>query len=142
MKQGFIKGYVESIIKEKPPSLIVFDLLDHVEGYNQFLGKEGNTTERYSALYQWARTIAAEHCPVIAVSQLSGEGNNEPFPSMAWLAGSRVAKQSAATVMLMLGSREGNSTDRFLSAPKNKISSNKGWRASIKFDPQRSRFSD
>lgn len=131
---------VENLIKKKPPSIIVFDLLDHIRGFDKYMGKDGNMTERYGALYQWAREIATQHCPVLAISQLNGDGNNEPYPSITNLRGSRVDKQGAATFQLIIGGLEGNSTERYLSMPKNKISSNKGWRAQVKFNPQKCRF--
>lgn len=133
---------VEKLLKVNPPSLIVFDLLDHINGFNNLLGKEGNATERYGALYQWARTIATEACPVLAISQLNGDGNDQEYPSITNLRGSRVDKQSAATFQLIIGSREGDNNTRYLSMPKNKVSSNKSWRAVVSFDPIRSRFSD
>lgn len=138
--QGKTTQDVEKLIEKNPPSLIVFDLLDAIIGFERYMGKEGNATERYGQLYQWAREVATKHCPVLAISQLNGDGNNEPYPSITNLRGSRVDKQAAATFQLILGGSEGNSTDRYLSMPKNKVSSVKGWRAPVKFDPLRSRF--
>lgn len=133
---------VEDLIKTNPPSLIIFDLLDHINGFDRYMGKEGNATERYGALYQWARTIATEVCPVLGISQLNGDGNNEPYPSITNLRGSRVDKQAAATFQLIIGGMEGNSIERYLSMPKNKISTNKGWRTQVTFDPLKNRFTD
>lgn len=133
---------VENLIKESTPSLIVFDMLDALRGFERYMGKEGNSTARYEQLYQWAREISCLHCPVLAMSQLNGEGNNEPYPSITNLKGSRVDKQGAATFQLIIGGMEGNSTERYLSMPKNKVSSNKGWRQPVKFDPIRCRFKD
>ncbi len=133
---------VEDLIKRKPPSLIVFDLLDGLRGFEKFMGGDGNVTERYSQLYQWAREIATQHCPVLAITQLNGDGNNEPYPTITNLRGSRVDKQAAATFQLIIGSLEGNNTERYLSMPKNKISTEKGWRRQVSFDPLRCRFKD
>lgn len=133
---------VENLIKERPPSLIVFDLLDGLNGFEKYMKGDGGAHERYNHLYQWAREIATQHCPVLAVSQLNGDGNNEAYPTITNLRGSRVDKQAAATFQLIIGGLEGNSTERYLSLPKNKITSNKGFRAQVKFDPIRSRFSD
>ncbi len=133
---------VEKLIKRNPPSLIVFDLLDAVTGFDKLLGSEGNSAERYGALYQWARVIATEYCPVLAISQLNRNGNNEPYPAMTELSGSGEKKQGAATFQLMIGSLEGNNTERYLSCPKNKISSEKGWRRQVRFNPTRCRFED
>ncbi len=133
---------VEDIIKQNPPSLIVFDLLDGLRGFEKYMGGDGNVTERYSQLYQWAREIATSYCPVLAISQLNGDGNNEPYPTITNLRGSRVDKQAAATFQLIIGSLEGNNTERYLSMPKNKATSEKSWRRSVTFDPLRSVFKD
>ena len=133
---------VEDLIKRNPPSLIVFDLLDGLRGFEKYMGEGGNVTERYSQLYQWAREIATSYCPVLAISQLNGDGNNEPYPTITNLRGSRVDKQAAATFQLIIGSLEGNNTERYLSMPKNKISTNKGWRSQVSFNPTRCRFED
>lgn len=133
---------VENLIKNHAPSLIVFDLLDSLIGFENYMGKEGNSTERYGQLYQWAREIATNYSPVLAISQLNGDGNNEPYPSIINLRGSRVDKQAAATFQLIIGGMEGNSVERFLSMPKNKINNNKGWRAMVTFDSLRARFRD
>lgn len=133
---------VEKLCKSNPPSLIVFDLLDAIQGFDKYLGSEGNAVEKYGQLYQWARVIATEVCPVIAISQLNRNGNDTCYPKMTELSGSGEKKQGAATCMIMIGSEEGNSTERYLSTPKNKISGNKGWRYKVTFDNQRSRFKD
>ena len=133
---------VEDLCKTNPPSLIVFDLLDAISGFDKYLGSEGNSAEKYGALYQWARTIATEYCPIIAVSQLNRNGNDNMYPPMTELSGSGEKKQGAATAMLMLGSQQGNDTERYLSTPKNKIGGGKGFRRAISFDPLRSLFRD
>lgn len=133
---------VEKLCKVNPPSLIVMDLLDAFQGFERHMGSEGNSAERYGALYQWARVIATETCPVIAVSQLNRNGNDNPYPPMTELSGSGEKKQGAATAMIMLGSVQGNDTERYLSTPKNKMGGGKGFRCPVKFDPLRSRFSD
>jgi len=133
---------VEDLIRHNPPSLIIFDLLDGLRGFEKFMGGDGNVTERYSQLYQWAREVATQYCPVLAISQLNGDGNNEPYPTITNLRGSRVDKQAAATFQLIIGSMEGNNTERYLSMPKNKISSEKGWRRQVTFDLLRAIFKD
>lgn len=131
---------VENLIKKHPPKLIVFDLLDHLQGFDKYVGSEGSVVEKYGALYQWGREIATKYCPVIAVSQLNRNGNDNPYPPITEMSGSGEKKQAAATAIIMLGGMEGNSTERYLSTPKNKISGSKGFRRQVAFDPLRSRF--
>jgi replicative DNA helicase len=133
---------IENRLKKYPPSLIVFDLLDHVRGFETLIKAEGGLTERYNQLYQWALEIANEYAPVIGASQLNGAGANEPYPTMNNLRGSQVDKQAAATAMIILGGLDGDMSTRYLSTPKNKISGDESWRKEVKFDYLRSRFKD
>ncbi len=130
---------VERLIKTNPPSLIVFDLLDHISGFKSL---DGDTVEQYGHLYQWARVMATEVCPVIAITQMNRNGNDNMYPPMTELSGSGEKKQAAATAMIMLGSLQGNDTQRWLSTPKNKIGGGKGFRKEVYFDAIRCRFKD
>lgn len=130
---------VEKLIKKRPPALIVFDLLDHIKGFSSTHDDEST---RYGQLYQWARELATQVCPILAISQMNRNGNDNPYAPMTELSGSGEKKQAAGTAMIMIGSVQGNDTERYLSTPKNKIGGGKGFRASVKFDPVKSRFSD
>lgn len=138
--QGWNVKDIEKLIKKRVPKLLVIDLLDHVSGFNSYNSKESGSFEIYNRLYQWGREIATQYCPVLGVSQMNGDGEDQMYPPMSKLRGSRIDKQAAATFQLMIGSINNDNTVRYLSMPKNKINSNKGWKVSVKFDPERSRF--
>ena len=131
---------IERLIKERPPSMLVLDMLDNVDGFENYMGGSEGSNVRYGKLYQWAREMAAEHCPIIATSQLNREGSNIAWPKIVDLKGSGVDKQGAAVFILMIGAITGNDTIRYLSTPKFKIGSNKSWHAQVTFDPARARF--
>ena len=133
--QGWSYKDVENLIKKQKPKLVVIDLLDHLQGFDNKA-----EFERYNKLYQWAREIATKYCPILGVSQMNGDGENDPYAPMSRLRGSRVDKQAAATFQLHIGAKIGNNSVRYLSMPKNKINSNKSWRTSVKFDAERCRF--
>lgn len=137
--QGWSNIDIENVIKDNPPKLLIIDLLDHVQGFDKYQNKE-TSTEKYNKLYQWAREAATKYCPIIGISQLNGDGENEAYPSMSKLRGSRVDKQAAATFQIHIGAFEGEANIRYLSMPKDKVSGKKGWRAQVKFDPLRSRY--
>lgn len=137
--QGWGVQQIEALLKTSKPRLLVIDLLDHVQGFNKYHSKE-SSYEVYNKLYQWAREISTHYCPILGVSQLNGEGENQMYPSMSKLRGSRVDKQAACTFQLMIGSQDTNASLRYLSMPKNKINENKTWKAIVKFDAVRSRF--
>ncbi len=84
--------------------------------------------------------MATHYAPILGVTQLNGDGEDQMYPSMSQLRGSRVDKQAAATFQLMIGSMVEDNNTRYLSMPKNKINENKSWKAIVKFDPARSRF--
>lgn len=132
---------IERIIKNHNPGLILIDMLDKVRGFEIYLKGESGTTERYNQLYAWAEQMA-DVAPLIATSQLNGDGCNEAYPQMTNLRGSRVDKQANAAAMIIMGALEGNQTERYLSTPKNKLSGNESWKSPVKFDPLRSRFMD
>ncbi len=131
---------IEQILKKDPPRVIVFDLLDHIRGFEKYMSNDGGSFERYSKLYQWALEIANEYAPVFVTSQLNREGFNTMYPDTVNLRGSGVDKQAAATVLLMIGALNGEDRTRYLSTPKCKINGNNSWKAAVQFDPDRGRF--
>jgi len=138
--QGWSTRDIEKRLKKRPPKLLIIDLLDHVKGFDGFNSKESGSFEVYNKLYQWAREMATRYCPVLGVSQLNGDGENNMYPDMSKLRGSRVDKQAAATFQLVIGSITTDNSFRYLSMPKNKINSNKNWKVQVRFDPIRCRF--
>lgn len=106
---------VEQAIKRLNPGLIVFDQLWKFKGFEN-LGE----VERQTELANWAREIAKEHAPVIAVHQLGGDAEGKPYPSMDMLYGSKTGIQGEADLIIMLG-RKDNSSTRYISLPKNKL---------------------
>lgn len=130
---------IELLLKNNPPALLVFDMLDHLRGFEKYVSSEGSH-ERFGKLYQWAREISSKHCPIIATSQLNREGSNCMYPDITNMKGSGVDKQAAAVYIIMIGALNGDDTIRYLSTPKFKIGSNKSWKMAVKFDSVRSRF--
>lgn len=130
---------IERLVKERPPALIVFDMLDHLRGFEKYVSTEGSH-ERFGQLYQWARELSSKYCPIIATSQLNREGSNCMYPDITNMKGSGVDKQAAAVYLLMIGALQGDDNTRFLSTPKFKLGAGKGWRTQVTFDSARSRF--
>jgi len=108
---------IEAIIDEVRPDLVVFDMLDKVYGF------EGEREDiMYAKLYQWARSLAKEYCPVITTTQLTGEAEGRRWLNMNMLAGSRVAKQKEADAIILIGRDEEPNNKRYVSIVKNKLS--------------------
>jgi replicative DNA helicase len=137
--QGWSAKDVELLVKKRCPTLLVIDLMDNLKGFDRYSNSEGSF-ELYNRLYQWGREIATNYCPVLGVSQMNGDGEDEMYPKMSKLRGSRVDKQMSATFQLMIGSLQEDNSTRYLSMPKDKVTGRKGWKAVVKFDPLRSRY--
>ena len=112
------KLLVETACKKYNPSLIIFDQIDKVAGF------EG---ERYDlqmkSLYQWARELAKTYAPVIGVCQAGGTAENKKFLQMTDVDSSHTAKQGEADWMLGIGKidKSGLEEVRYLAVPKNKL---------------------
>lgn len=112
------KSTVEQVCKQFKPSLVIFDQIDKITGFN-------NDREdlRLGQIYQWARELAKEHCPVIAVCQADGTGEGQKWLTMANVANAKTSKQAEADWIVGIGKipDAGYENLRFLHASKNKL---------------------
>ena len=108
---------IEEILKATNPALIIFDQIDKIKGF-----KGDRNDLELKAIYQWAREIAKEYAPVIAVSQASGEADGKIWLTMNMVDGSKTAKQGEADWMLGIGKEQDNTSRlRYFSILKNKL---------------------
>lgn len=108
---------IESILKSHNPALIIFDQIDKIKGFKG----ERNDLE-LKQLYQWARELAKQYAPVIAVSQASGEAEGKLWLTMDMVDGSKTAKQGEADWILGIGKDSDNtSRSRYFNICKNKL---------------------
>lgn len=109
---------VEKICEEQKPSLIVFDQIDKIAGFN-------NDREdlRLGSIYIWARELAKEYAPVIGVCQADGTGEGQKWLSMANVANAKTSKQAEADWILGIGrvNDVGYDNLRFMHLSKNKL---------------------
>lgn len=109
---------VERVVSEVSPALIIFDQIDKIKGF---------ADDRYDlelkALYQWARELAKEYCPVIGVCQAGGTGEGKRWLSMDDVDSSKTSKQGEADWILGIGktNQEGFENVRHLHLCKNKL---------------------
>lgn len=110
-------SHIERILKTSKPALIIFDQIDKIKGFKG----ERNDLE-LKALYQWARELAKQYAPVIAVSQASGEAEGKLWLTMDMVDGSKTAKQGEADWILGIGKDSDNtSRSRYFNICKNKL---------------------
>jgi replicative DNA helicase len=109
---------IARLFKEYKPGLIIFDQLDKVHG-----SKQDREDLRIGQLYEWARDIAKEYCPVIAISQVDGTGEGEKWIQMNQLRGSKTDKIGEADAIITIGKSNEPAMDlqRFIHVPKNKL---------------------
>lgn len=109
---------VEELCKRHKPSLLIFDQIDKIVGFD-------NDREdlKLGAIYQWARELAKQYCPVIGVCQADGSGEGVRWLTMSNVANAKTAKQAEADWILGIGkvSEPGFDNLRFLHLSKNKL---------------------
>lgn len=119
---GKTSTYIEKLIENVKPSIIIFDMIDNVKfiGHNHLSGTR--TDQILETMYQWARNLGVIHnCVVLATSQVSSDGEGMAFPTLGMLKDSKTGKQGACDFCLMIGRKNDNSNYRYLSLPKNKL---------------------
>ena len=112
------KSYIQHIVKEYKPALIIFDQIDKIKGF-----EADRNDLRLGAIYQWARELAKQHCPIIGVCQSDGTGEGKKWLTMDNVADSKTAKQAEADFIIGIGKTHdpGLENIRFLNISKNKL---------------------
>jgi hypothetical protein len=137
---------VEKLCKQYKPGLIVFDQLDKVKGF-----EADREDLLLGAKYQWARELAKDFCPVIAVSQADGSGEGKKWLTMENVANAKTSKQAEADFILGIGktNQDGFEYIRHLHLCKNKlmgdqdtIPDQRHGRRDVILDPIRARYKD
>lgn len=135
---------LEDLVRQVPPAVIVFDMVDNVKFGGAVSNNGQRTDQLLEAMYQWARIMAVKHdCVVLATSQISADGENLSYPTLSMLKDSKTGKQGAADFILTIGSQDTMPNTRFLGLTKNKLSIEGGPKApkiETHFDGLRGRF--
>ena len=82
---------IEKICEKYQPSLVVFDQIDKIKGFDA-----DREDLRLGAIYIWARELAKTYCPVIGVCQADGSGEGQRWLTMANVANAKTSKQAEA----------------------------------------------
>lgn len=109
---------VERVVDKLKPSLIVFDQIDKLKGFDA-----DRPDIVFGKIYQWARELAKNRCAVIGTCQAGGTGEGVRWLTMSHVAEAHTSKQAEADWILGIGkSNEVNTEDvRFLNISKNKL---------------------
>jgi len=112
------KTDVEKLCYQLNPGCIIFDQLDKIKGFSN-----DRDDLKLGSIYQWARELAKQYCPVIGVSQADGTGEGKKWLTMDNVSGAKTSKQAEADFILGIGKTndEGMEMVRHLHASKNKL---------------------
>lgn len=140
------KTKVEQLVYQTKPSLIVFDQIDKIKGF-----VNDREDLRLGSIYQWARELAKEHCPVIGVCQADGSGGGQKWLTMENVSSAKTSKQAEADWIIGIGKSNDDGMEyvRHLHASKNKLtgdtdsdSSMRHGRADVIIKPEVARYLD
>lgn len=137
---------VEDLCNRYKPGLVIIDQLDKIKGF------DGDREDlKLGAIYQWARELAKQHCPVIAVSQANGTGEGVKWLTMSHVAGATTSKQAEADFIIGIGktSDTGMELVRHINISKNKLAGDtdsdpkqRHGKADVLIDPEIGRYKD
>lgn len=121
---GFKAWQVEELLRQLKPAIVVFDMIDNVNFDSLIINGGSRQDSVLEGMYQWARELGVRYdCPIIATSQISGDGESTPYPTLGMLKDSKTGKQGAADVIITIGTNEDPSmaNTRFIGMTKNKL---------------------
>lgn len=112
------KRQIEQWCKDLNPGLIIMDQIDKITGFD-----DERHDLKMKQIYAWARELAKQYGPVIAVCQAGGTGENKKWLTMNDVDSSHTAKQGEADFVLGIGKLHDEQYERvrFLHASKNKL---------------------
>ncbi len=87
-----------ALLREAKPELIIIDQLDKLKGF-----ENDRKDLELGSIYEWARQIASEFGPVIAVSQASQEAEGKRWLEQTDLANSKTSKAAEGDWILGIG---------------------------------------
>jgi len=109
---------VEKLCATTKPGLLIFDQIDKITGFDN-----DRDDLKLGAIYQWARDLAKEYCPVIGVCQADGSGEGIKWLTMGNVANAKTSKQAEADWILGAGKVHDTGYEklRFFHLSKNKL---------------------
>ena len=101
---GMWNHEVEDLIQKYRPAVCLFDMIDNIKFGDQTSNNGQRTDQLLEAMYQWARMMGVKHdCAMIAMSQISADGDGLQYPTLPMLKDSKTGKQGAADVIITIG---------------------------------------
>lgn len=112
------KTTVTRLCEQHKPSLIIFDQIDKIKGFDA-----DRKDLQLGEVYQWARELAKTYAPVIGVCQSDGSGEGQKWLTMANVADAKTSKQAEADWIVGIGKTFDIEMQhlRYLNISKNKL---------------------
>lgn len=110
------KSFIEKVINQLNPSLVVYDQLTKIKGF-----KADRPDLMLGDIFQWARELAKGSHAAIGVSQADGTAENVRYLTMEHVANAKTAVQAEADWILGIGKVHDMEKARFLNISKNKL---------------------
>ncbi len=129
---------IEQICARHNPSLIVFDQIDKIHGFDS----DRNDLE-LTAIYQWSRELSKTYGPTIGICQAGQSAEGKRWLTMNDVNNSKTGKQGEADFILGIGKSHdaGLETFRYMHLSKNKLTGDHGkWEVRIR--PEIARYED
>jgi replicative DNA helicase len=137
---------LREMVESLQPKLLIIDQLWKVGGFDQ-----SGDVQRIGMLYNEARKLAQEFCPVIAIHQADVTAEGERYIGQHQMHLSKTAVQGEADAIITIGviNEAGFEHTRFLNIPKNKLLGGPKTDESLRHSmhevtilPERARFKD
>lgn len=112
------KRQIEDLLHRLSPSLVVIDQIDKIKG---FVGDREDL--RLGTIYQWARELAKQYCPIIGVCQADGTAEGVKRLHMGHITNAKTSKQAEADFIIGIGktNEQGMENTRYINVSKNKL---------------------
>jgi len=112
------KSEVEDFCEKFNPSLLIFDQIDKIKGF-----KADREDLALGEIYKWARSLAKDYAPVLAVCQADGTAEGVKWLTMGHVSNAKTSKQAEADWILGIGrsNEPGYESVRFFNISKNKL---------------------
>jgi replicative DNA helicase len=111
-------GLIRRKLRQYNTKLIAIDQLYKVKGFKRY---GDDKLGQLQDIFEYGRSLAKEHCPVIAIHQARGDANGVQFIEMHQMAGSQQAIQGEADAIITIGRDLETPNARYIYVPKNKL---------------------
>lgn len=140
------KQDIEKLFLQYQPKLCVIDQIDKIKGFSN-----DRKDLELGEIYNWARELSKQYCPIIGVCQADGTGEGVKALTMSHVSNAKTSKQAEADFILGIGKAHDRDLQyvRYFNISKNKLMGDADTDPSLRhgyweveIDPNRARYRD